>query len=375
MSKKLTPLILLLAMNLRLAVTAIPPLFGIIQQHLHITNTTTALLVTLPLICFAIGALAAPRLIHQLGIGPLLLLTTGILVIANIGRPINRLTLIGGTILIGGAIALLNILIPTLIAATTPSRVTQMTSYYSLTMNLIAAIGTAIILPLATVWGWTTAMQLLGLPAGFALLASVFYRHTLPTRWRVTSTTNVHWKLDRSTTLLALFMGCQSLIFYTLTTWLPTIYQAFGASAAEAGTLLSVFQLVGIPAALVLTYRWHFQRLLPLILLGYLVGLTCLLWRGWGHWLSAIILGFTCSLVFTLALNLIATSSRQVTVVAQRSAIAQSCGYLLAAVGPLLLGQLNHIFASWQPGLLLIGGLMILTVSIGYALVTTTHQQ
>lgn len=56
MSKKLTPLILLLAMNLRLAVTAIPPLFGIIQQHLHITNTTTALLVTLPLICFAILA-------------------------------------------------------------------------------------------------------------------------------------------------------------------------------------------------------------------------------------------------------------------------------------------------------------------------------
>lgn len=192
MSKKLTPLILLLAMNLRLAVTAIPPLFGIIQQHLHITNTTTALLVTLPLICFAIDALAAPRLIRQLGIGPLLLLTTGTLVIANIGRPINRLTLIGGTILIGGAIALLNILIPTLIAATTPSRVTQMTSYYSLTMNLIAAIGTAIILPLATVWGWTTAMQLLGLPAGFALLASVFFRHALPTRWRVTSTTNVH---------------------------------------------------------------------------------------------------------------------------------------------------------------------------------------
>ncbi|MCF7523584.1 hypothetical protein L3X07_11060 [Levilactobacillus brevis] len=94
--------------------------------------------------------------------------------------------------------------------------------------------------------GWTTAMQLLGLPAGFALLASVFYRHALPTQSRVTPTTNVHWKLDRSTTLLALFMGCQSLIFYTLTTWLPTIYQAFGASATEAGTLLSVFQLVGI---------------------------------------------------------------------------------------------------------------------------------
>ncbi|MCT3566709.1 hypothetical protein EFR94_04820 [Levilactobacillus brevis] len=109
----------------------------------------------------------------------------------------------------------MNILISTLIAATTPSRVTQMTSYYSLTMNLIAAIGTAIILPLATIWGWTTAMQLLGLPAGFALLASVFYRHALPTQSRVTPTTNVHWKLDRSTTLLALFMGCQSLIFYT----------------------------------------------------------------------------------------------------------------------------------------------------------------
>lgn len=52
--KQKTFLILLTAMNLRLPITAIAPLFGDIQKTLNVNSTVTALLVTIPLFCFSI---------------------------------------------------------------------------------------------------------------------------------------------------------------------------------------------------------------------------------------------------------------------------------------------------------------------------------
>ena len=98
-------LILATAMNLRLAITAITPLFPAIQKALHVASPFTALLVTIPLLCFSLGAIVAPRLIQRLGILPLILLTTGSLVIANLIRPLTATTLLVGTLLIGLAVA------------------------------------------------------------------------------------------------------------------------------------------------------------------------------------------------------------------------------------------------------------------------------
>ncbi|GEO68171.1 MFS transporter [Levilactobacillus acidifarinae] len=370
-----TTLILLTAMNLRLAVTAITPLFGTIQRALHVTSATTALLVTIPLLCFAGGALLTPRLHQRFGAQPLLLTSTGLLVIANLLRPTNTFCLLIGTLLIGLAIAALNVLVPIMIAQTSSSHATttRLTSYYAVTMNVVAAVGTALAIPLAQLWGWATVLRSFALPAAVTLGVTLWVK--LPRSPRQTqSTTADHANLlsllvhDRTARLLTLFMGLQSLVFYSLIAWLPDIFHALGATTTQAGNLLAVFQLVGIPAALVLNWVTNPRHLLWGLGAGYLVGLLSLAWTGAGWWVAASVLGFTAALIFSLALNLIATSSAVVTTVAHRSALAQSVGYLLAATGPVLLGQLHDVTHTWFPVLGLFLLLMGLTIGLGFRL-------
>lgn len=358
--------ILISSMNLRLAVTAVTPLFAVIQVSRHLSSGTTALLVTIPLLCFALGAIVAPKLIQTVGSWRLLFWVNVTLVVANLVRPFTTTSLLLGTILIGLAIALLNILIPTLIVENT-TNASRLTSYYSVIMNIVAASGTVIAIPLATIWGWPAVLSSFALPAVIAVLvgfksaaAPVIASHQ-PTHQNLLTTL----KHDRPVRLLALFMGLQSLIFYSLLAWLPAIFQSLGASAAMAGNLLAVFQFVGVPAALALNVLTNRHHTLLLLLSGYLGGMLGLLGGSIGWWLSAILLGFTCSLVFTTALTMIATSSHTPSTVANRSAIAQSLGYLLAAGGPLIFGHLHDLFENWQVTCWLITFLMVITVLVG----------
>lgn len=370
--KKSTSLLLIAAMNLRLAVTAITPLFTLIQQQLGLNNAIMSLLITIPLLCFAGGALFAPHYLQMHRLKTVLQVMTGLLIIASLIRPYNTSTLLGGTLLTSLAIAILNITVPTMIAQSTKTKVTQLTSYYSATMNIVAAIGTALAIPLATWLGWRLVICFFAIPAVIAWFSTFWLSPTTATTpHQKTSTTPNLWIVfthDRIARHLALLMGLQSLTFYTLATWLPAIYQASGATAATAGMLASIFQLVGVPAALLLTILPNSRQKWWLLLAGYTLGLTSMAWSGIGWWLSAGILGFTCALMFSVALNQIATSSSHPDVITSRSALAQSLGYLLAAVGPILIGQGQSLMHSWLPALFALGVLMLATIFVGQQL-------
>lgn len=342
MSKKVTCLILVTAANLRLAVAAITPLFTIIQRSEHVSATLTALLVTIPLLCFATGALLTPYLIRRWGMRPLLLGATGLLTFANLWRPWSIRTLLCGTGLIGLAIALLNVLVPALVAqtATTARQATRLTSAYTVIMNAVAASGTALAQPLAHYLGWSTVLGSFGLPALAAFGLTLWI--PLPT---VTTTRSSRVSLltvlvhDRVARRLCLFMGLQSTVYYSLVTWLPTIFHQLGAATSQAGLLAAIFQIVGIPAALVL-FHLSPQHVLILLTGSFFSGFLLLSWPiTW--WLAAGVWGFAGSLVFSLALTTIATSSQSTVTIANRSALAQAGGYLMAAGGPALLGRLT----------------------------------
>lgn len=361
-------LMLLTAMNLRLSVTAITPLFTAIQRALQVDSTITALLVTIPLFCFSIGAVITPWLNKTFGLRPLLILTNGILIFANVLRPINTVTLLISTLLIGMSISLLNVLVPVMISqtATNTAGITKLTSYYSVTMNVIAAIATAAAIPLAKTFGWAHVLQGFAIPALLAFAVSLFptpfTKHVEENNSQGLIKTLLH---DKTAQKLTIFMGLQSLIFYSLISWLPAIYQSLGASESMAGVLLSIFQFVGIPAAIALNYLTDPKKLLTILSVGYLFGMGLMLWHGIGWWLSAIVLGFTASLIFSVALNFIGTSSTNVAKIANRSALAQSLGYLLAATGPVIFGHLHDTFSSWNLVLIILVILMSLTIMAG----------
>lgn len=359
---------LLIATNLRLSVTAVTPLFTAIQKSFEIDSTITALLVMIPLFCFSMGALITPWLNQKFGLRTLLTFSTILLTLANFFRPINKVTLIVATFFIGSAIALLNILVPIMISQITSgsNETTRLTSYYSVAMNLFGAVGTAVAIPLSNIYGWQNTFRSFAIPAGIAVLVSFLPSPFMKLREKVNKVGFVKIILhDRMAQKLTLFMGLQSLIFYSLISWLPTIYQSLGADANTAGVLLSIFQFVGIPAALVLNVIKNKKILMGLLDLGYLVGTLTIIWAGIGWWLSAIILGFTTSLIFSTALNFVATSSRNSTEIANRSALAQSLGYLLAAIGPVILGKIHDLFNSWFIVITVLIILMGITILVG----------
>lgn len=375
-----------LAANLRLAVTAITPIFATIRFSLHVSSTYTSLLMTLPLLCFALGAILTPRLLSWLGLNWSVTLATVLLAVANLIRPTNSFTMIIGTVLVGLGIAFLNVLVPTIITKYHPESATQITSYYSLTMSLFSAIGMGMIVPFTNLIGWRITIQLLSIPAIIALVFWLLSAKQLTTTPAVTNPVKVSSEPaktslkdtllhDRYAWLLAMFMGLQSLIFYSFNTWLPAIYVDQGASLASAGFMLSVFQLVGIPAALLLTWILNQRVILGIILTGYLGGMLGILLKGPGLWVSAVLLGFTSALIFTFAMVLITSSSTQPQIIAVRSGFAQFIGYLIAAVGPLMFGQLHFLTGGWLGVIVAFVVIILVTITFGFLAVNAEDRR
>ena len=142
--------ILMIATTLRVTFTGAAPLLDTIRSAYSLTTAQTGLLTTLPLLAFAlISPLAAP-VARRFGMerslfAALLLICAGI-AIRSLPSPY---LLFGGTAVIGGGIALGNVLLPGLIKRDFPHSVARLTGAYSLTMGAAAALGSAMVVPLA----------------------------------------------------------------------------------------------------------------------------------------------------------------------------------------------------------------------------------
>ncbi|MEN3534575.1 MFS transporter [Microbispora sp. ZYX-F-249] len=153
------------------------------------------------------------------------------------------------------------------------------------------------------------------------------------------------------------FMGLQSLTFYVLLAWLPTVFQAAGLPADEAGYLLGLTNLVQIPAALVVPLHAGRARsqaphvaVAALLTIGGYLGV--LLAPTTTPWLWMIVLGLGQGASIALALLIITLRAPDPSSVTALSAVAQSSGYLLAAIGPLAFGLLHELSGGWTAPLL-----------------------
>ncbi|MFD0635635.1 MFS transporter [Catenulispora yoronensis] len=205
--------------------------------------------------------------------------------------------------------------------------------------------------------GWHTA---LGCWIVFALVAVVLWlpqthasrpvpgavrRHRLPwgsaLAWAVTA-----------------FMGLQSLGFYVVVTWLPQILQDEGMSAAGAGWTLFLFQAVAVLTSLAVPAvlrRARDQRAVAtassvVLLVGYLGLLAA---PGWAP-LWSVVLGLGGGASLVLALAFLSLRAQDAIGAGALSAMAQSIGYLVAAVGPVVFGLLHTVSSGWHAPVVLL---------------------
>ena len=362
--------ILLLAANLRPAITGVAPLIGQIRADTGISNGVAGLLTTLPLLAFGVLSPVAPRLARRFGmervlLASLLILAAGILL--RWAEAVAALFL--GTVVLGAAIAVANVLLPSLVKREFPERAGLMTSVYSTSLGISAAFAAGVSVPLAQLdgIGWRGALAVWAVPAflaGVAWLPQLVRNdHTVDPSARSSIGVRDLWRSPLAWQV-TLFMGLQSLAYYVTLTWLPEILQSEGMGAARAGWMLGLSQAVAIVTmflAPVIAERRPSQRAVVVVAVGTSgVGALGLLVAGsTASTLWVVLLGLGQGASFSLALTLFALRAPDPGHAAALSGMAQSVGYLLAAGGPFLFGVLRDVTGAWKVPLVL-----LLTITI-----------
>lgn len=352
--------IIVVAANLRPAITSIGPLVGTIRDDLGLSNGSMGLLTSLPLILFALVSPIVPRFANKYTNELILLSGLIILLIGIVLRSFSIIaTLFLGTFFLGAGIAICNVLLPGIIKEKFPRKVGLMTSVYSTTMGIFAAIGSGLSIPLAKGLGlgWPSALLIWGIPTLIAGAVWIFILRKTKSENDVelnygNSEGNQIWKSGIAWQV-AFYMGFQSFLFYVTISWLPEILHSQGISISAAGWLLFATQMIGLP----------FSFIVPLIaeklpsqrLIVFALGLCSI--SGYGFLLfgtspltmilSIVFIGITLGGTFPLALTLLSMRARSARQAAALSGMAQSIGYILAATGPMVIGYLYDLTSSW----------------------------
>ncbi|WP_081909020.1 MFS transporter [Deinococcus sp. YIM 77859] len=364
--------IVLVALNLRPSIAGFGPLLGQIQAELHVKAATVSLLTTIPLLCWGVLAPLAPLLTRRRSSETVILLSTAVIglgALLRVGPSLPWILL--GTVLVGAGIAIVNVLLPSLVRRDFPERVGLMTGVYTLAVVSGAALASGLAVPLRTALGgsWRASLGVwVGLAAAgvLAWLPALFGRQThAPRAAQGPAVWHNPYALP-----VTLFMGFQSLVFFTWLTWLPRVLQDRGLSAAASGLLLSAGNIVQLPFTLAVPIlAARLQNPFPLVL-----GAAALIGGGlWGllfapGWplLWVLLLGAGCGSTFPLALVLIAQRAAHPAQVPQLSALAQGVGYLLAAAGPFLFGALHDWTGGWRVPLGFLLAVTALTLLTGW---------
>ncbi|MEC3981051.1 MFS transporter [Amycolatopsis sp. H20-H5] len=366
--------LLVVAANLRPSLTGVGPLLDRVQTDLGLSPAVAGLLNTLPLLAFAAVSPMVPRLAARRG--PERVLGAALVVLA-LGIAIRWVpttgSLFAGTVLIGAGIAVGNVLLPSLIKRDFPTKVSLLTSAYATVMGGVAAVASGVAVPISEVapGGWHTA---LGFWIVLALVAIALWLPQLRRTPPPVSTTvrgghRLPWRSGLAWAVTA-FMGLQSLGFYVIVTWLPGVVQDTGFTPAAAGWLLFLFQVVAVLTSLAapaLLRRARDQRALAMVnslilLAGYLGLLMAPEWAV----VWTVILGLGGGVCLVLALAFLGLRAQDAAGAGALSAMAQSIGYLLAAIGPVLFGLLHSVSSGWQVPLIL-----MCVAAAGQAIVAT----
>ncbi len=359
--------IVLISINLRTSIASVGPLIPFIREDLGISNGLAGFLTTLSLITFAIFSLFAPSLGKKLGHGKAIFLGISLLSVGVVIRVLGGIELLFfGTALTGIGIVTANVLMIPFFKARIPEKLGLMTALLSTGMSLFAAIASGVSVPLAVDLGlgWRGSLVFW---VGLMVLALVFWIPQLkPPASKQTGSVvagkNV-WK-SRLAWQVTLFMGAQSVMYFTKVTWLPDMLIAKGMTPVRAGFALSYMQLISLIGTFFvpsLLMRLKQQSGVVLAVgIGYFIGYAALFFSNELVIFAALtIIGIGSGASLSIAYTLISMRTAEDLTTARLSGMVQSAGYVLAALGPLVFGISLDLFDNWN---ILIWFLLIMTV-------------
>ena len=357
-------------LNLRTAITSLPPLFPDLQTQLHLSTATLSLLAATPVICFGVVSAFTAWLNRRYGEEMILLVALVLLTAGLLLRGVAPgVMLFPGTVLAASAIAVLNVLLSSMAKRRWPERAGLLIGIYLTTLSAGAILSSLLSVPLYDSSGSVQlALGVWAVPAALAVLLwlpQLRYRTVgvapAAADGTVVAPARAGVKVYRYalTWQVTAFMALQSLLYYAALSWLPTIFQDRGDSAVTAGNLLALMGVGNLATSLivpVLAHRRPSQRgLVVPSLIGTAAGLAGSLWAPLGSapfWV--LVLGVSQGSCLGLAIFFMLARAPDAGVAASLSAFAQSVGYLVASAGPLVVGLLHSATGSWNLPLVLL---------------------
>lgn len=353
--------IILAAFCLRIIITGVGPLLPEITANLGLTGRSSGLLTTLPLLAFAVVSPLAGKIGRRQGEGKTILIGLCLILLGTVLRSTLGVPgLFLGTAIVGIGTALGNVLLPAVVKAEYPTRVGQVTAYYTVAMVAAAAIGLALNVPLSgTGLGWNGALLVWGIAV---VITGLIWRKNASLRLSTSNPTETEgrekpiWKSGLAW-CVTLYFGINSMIFYAVIGWLPTILQSAGMQSGTAGIVTSLYQVVSLaPSLLVPTLAGKCRDQRGWLMLGSvlnIIGIITLMssTAAAAQVTATIILGLANGCAFSMGLALMGFRARDAVEAARLSGFAQSLGYALAATGPMVVGWLHDLTPNWNIGL------------------------
>ncbi|NIB76534.1 CynX/NimT family MFS transporter [Streptococcus pseudopneumoniae] len=371
------PGIILIGVSLRTPFTVLPIILGNISQGLEVEVSSLGVLTSLPLLMFTLFSPFSTRLAQKIGLEHLFTYSLFFLTIGSLIRLINLPLLYLGTLMVGASVAVINVLLPSLIQANQPKKIGFLTTLYVTSMGIATALASYLAVPITQASSWKgliLLLTLLCLATFLVWLPNHRYNHRLAPQTKQKSQIKV--MRNKQVWAIIIFSGFQSLIFYTVMTWLPTMSIHAGLSSHQAGLLTSILSLISIPFSMTipslttsLSTR-NRQLMLTLVSLAGVVGISMLFFpiNHFIYWLAIhLLIGTATSALFPyLMVNFsLKTSAPEKT--AQLSGLSQTGGYILAAFGPTLFGYSFDLFHSWVPS---VAALLLIDILMTVALFT-----
>jgi MFS transporter, CP family, cyanate transporter len=372
---RLLVVVVAVALNLRPAIAAVPPLLDAIQADLGLSATGAGLLTALPVVCMGVFAPAGTALGRRVGRETAVSCALALVAFGTLVRGLGEsmVPLYGGTLVAGVGIAMGGALLPGVVKAWFPARAGAVTGLYTAGLVAGAMLASAATVPLSHVLGggWAAAIAAWGLLAVAALVAWVPATRRLrataeppaPGRLRLPWGSGVAWRIT-------LYMGSQSLLYYAALTWLSPLYLAAGWSASRAGLLLGLFSLTQVFSALAvpaMVDRIGDHRPWVVLCAGTATAMLAAigLVPTAAPWAWAALLGLGVGGMFALALTMLVRQASTPAAAARLSGMALLVGYLIAATGPVLAGAVYDAVGSYRAPFLMLAGIGVGTLVVG----------
>ena len=373
--------IVFIASTLRAPLTSVGPVVDEIKQVMEINNSVAGILTTIPLIIFAIVSPFVSKVTARLTMSRTILYSTMLLIVALYLRIAGDFTLfLIGTVILGIAIAFGNVVLPSYVKWYFPMQIGLATGIYSGTMNFTAGLGGGLSFPLSeiTPLGFRLSLSFWIL---FAIIAIILWIPKARKGVQLEKATAIADQQDRPKKvtitksklawMVALTMGFQSMVFYTVVAWVPSILVDRGLDPSTAGYLLMLNQFSQVPMTFtfpIIASKLKDQRILVVIItVLFLVGFSLFFTQSLVLLIIGIIIaGLAMGACFSLCMTFFSIRARTSDGSISLSGFGQSVGYLIAAVGPFLIGFLHDATESWDSGIIALIVMSALFFIFGY---------